>query len=79
MKPSKWYRCTNTSDAEGKGGVVQEVESRASIYHELLASVTLLVLTEPCEFLVHGCVVNFCNPGLDLAEITVKATVKDYR
>jgi hypothetical protein len=22
------------------------------------------------------CVVNFCNPGLDLAEITVKATVK---
>jgi hypothetical protein len=50
-----------------------------TFYHELLASVTLLVLTEPCEFLVHGCVVNFCNPGLDLAEITVKATVKDYR
>ena len=22
------------------------------------------------------CVVNFCNPGLDLAEITVKDTVK---
>jgi hypothetical protein len=51
----------------------------ACVYHELLASVTLLVLTEPCEFLVHGCVVNFCNPGLDLAEITVKAAVKDYR
>ena len=34
------------------------------------------MLTEPCEFLVHGCVVNFCNPGLDFAEITVKAAVK---
>ena len=43
------------------------------------ASVTLLVLTEPCEILVHERVVNFCNPGLVLAEITVKATVKGYR
>ena len=55
------------------------LDSGLLFYHELLASVTLLVLTEPCEFLVHGCVVNFCTPGLDLAEITVKATVKDYR
>ena len=35
------------------------------------ASVTLLVLTEPCEILFHVCVVTFMVPGLVLAEITV--------
>ena len=47
------------------------------IYHELLASVTLLVWLSSSEHLFHECVVNFCTSGL-VTLVLAEITVKDY-
>jgi hypothetical protein len=63
-----WYYVTCLSVDVGAGKTLSRASSKCHT----------LVLTELCEFLVHERVVNFYTPSLVLAEITVKATVKDY-